>query len=359
MTKQNLATLNGVRGIAAIAVVTAHWDPDIFGSFRAQSGFLAVDLFFLLSGVVIAHAYDQRFRKGLPAAEFLKMRYVRLFPLYAVGVALSLLTLALLAVLGRETSPAGIELFWSLLFNGLMLPTPMIGTFGQPFPLNRPAWTLLYELLANLFYVLLFRFSSLRNLVLLAGFSGAALLAMVVAAGTLDFGWFYVHAVAALFRVAFPFTLGIIFSRLYEAGALPNLRMPRGVPLLAAAVLLWVRPDTPYGLYDIACAFLLFPLLVLTALPQSGGRLAPACDWLGRISYPIYAIHAPLLPLIGLGAGRLFEVPGEVLGFATLGLLLWLGGFLDRFYDAPARKQLAPIVQGARPHRARRGETAA
>ena len=62
-TKQHFVILDGLRGIAALAVVIFHFMewiyPDSSKNFIGH-GFLAVDFFFCLSGFVIGYAYDDR-----------------------------------------------------------------------------------------------------------------------------------------------------------------------------------------------------------------------------------------------------------------------------------------------------------
>ena len=69
--KQTFAALDGVRGIAALAVMMFHiaWWPHFGRPF--PSAYLAVDLFFTLSGFVVAHAYSPRLSQGLSALAFL------------------------------------------------------------------------------------------------------------------------------------------------------------------------------------------------------------------------------------------------------------------------------------------------
>ncbi|HEU0126086.1 acyltransferase [Flavobacterium sp.] len=65
-TKQHFEILDGLRGIAAFAVVVFHFMEWIFTD-PSQNfighGFLAVDFFFCLSGFVIGYAYDDRIAK--------------------------------------------------------------------------------------------------------------------------------------------------------------------------------------------------------------------------------------------------------------------------------------------------------
>jgi peptidoglycan/LPS O-acetylase OafA/YrhL len=84
-TRVTFSTLNGLRGVAAILVVTLH-DQGLMAPIHARSGYLAVDLFFVLSGFVLAHAYEGRFRAGLGPAGFAAIRYLRFYPLYLVGL---------------------------------------------------------------------------------------------------------------------------------------------------------------------------------------------------------------------------------------------------------------------------------
>jgi len=43
-------------------------------------GYLAVDFFFMLSGFVLAHAYEERLRSGMKAWRFMRTRIIRLYP---------------------------------------------------------------------------------------------------------------------------------------------------------------------------------------------------------------------------------------------------------------------------------------
>lgn len=89
-TKQHFEILDGLRGIAAVAVVIFHFMefavPDYSKSFIAHA-YLAVDFFFCLSGFVIAYAYDNKVQK-LGALQFLKLRLIRLHPLVIIGSVL-------------------------------------------------------------------------------------------------------------------------------------------------------------------------------------------------------------------------------------------------------------------------------
>ena len=74
MSNRRFATLTGIRGAAAVWVVAFHAYPLVGPLFdwpdRTQvpvirDGFMAVDLFFILSGFVLSHAYADGFRANL------------------------------------------------------------------------------------------------------------------------------------------------------------------------------------------------------------------------------------------------------------------------------------------------------
>lgn len=76
--------LGALRGVAAIGVVIFHFQ-HFFPPDSVPGGYLAVDLFFIMSGVVLSHAYEPRFQNGMGAREFMRARLIRLYPLYFLG----------------------------------------------------------------------------------------------------------------------------------------------------------------------------------------------------------------------------------------------------------------------------------
>src|SRR6187551_2944695 len=92
-TKQHFEILDGLRGIAALAVVVFHFMEWIFTDSSKNfigHGFLAVDFFFCLSGFVIGYAYGDRVER-IGVLEFFKSRLIRLHPLIIFGTVLGLL----------------------------------------------------------------------------------------------------------------------------------------------------------------------------------------------------------------------------------------------------------------------------
>ena len=87
-TKSHYEILDGLRGVAALMVVIFHImetfsDENVFKQ-KVNHGYMAVDFFFLLSGFVIAYAYDDRWPR-MTQWEFYKRRLIRLQPMVIVG----------------------------------------------------------------------------------------------------------------------------------------------------------------------------------------------------------------------------------------------------------------------------------
>lgn len=94
--------LDGLRGVAAIAVVILHSiSPLDLEKNYIPHAHLAVYFFFALSGFVIAHAYESRIQKIGPA-KFMVLRLIRLYPLLFVGITLGLLVSLAKSLAGRQ-----------------------------------------------------------------------------------------------------------------------------------------------------------------------------------------------------------------------------------------------------------------
>ena len=168
-------TFDGLRGVAALLVVSRHVGP-YFGPLSFPESYLAVDLFFLLSGFVIANAYDARLAKGGFMTDFFKIRMIRLYPLYAAGLAV-----AVALRLYMHGEPGDPWRLGPLLETALLALVLLPGPRGDPtggYSLNSPSWTLLPEIVINMAYAMLFRWMTTRVLIALI-FVGS--LGMVVA----------------------------------------------------------------------------------------------------------------------------------------------------------------------------------
>jgi peptidoglycan/LPS O-acetylase OafA/YrhL len=359
--KARYEALDGLRGIAALSVVALHLC-EVFRPRAAENplhhGYLAVDFFYMLSGFVMAHAYDRRWPQ-MSLAGFLGQRLRRLHPLVILGVALGLQSYLIgRAWTGDESPLSPLLLLTNVALALLLLPAPSLpGHPGQTYSLDGPAWSLGQEYLANLFYGLVARRLGGRALAALAGFSGAALATVAAQEGTLHVGWNWNTLALAPLRTAFPFLAGLLLQR---SGV--RLRLWGGVVGLSLLLLAaFAAPQLSTagaikanGLLEAGLVIGLFPLVIAAgAACPVGGRLARLCTLSGALSYPLYIIH---YPLVRLYAGWVWsdQAPhwAELVAGAGLFLVLPFAAWLAlKAYDEPVRAWLAGVVRGWAPAR--------
>lgn len=286
--RTRFVALDGLRGVAALAVLALHVPPL---DRVVPHGYLAVDLFFMMSGFVVAHAYEDRLRSGWSLGDFMRVRIVRLWPLYLLGTLIGAAVFAS-AVDGPVMAAA---LAMMIAAAVLLIPLPL-GHDVQIFNLNRPAWSLFFEMAANLFYGAFARRLSERVLVLLAAVGACAVVGAFGLAGTGSLGHHGDSLLGGAARVLFGFPVGVLFHRLYRSGRL-TVRAPIPLILLVFLVAL-ALPDLGRlnGWLDAGVVVLVFPLLVAGAVSaEVKAGTASAFAFLADLSYPLYILHGPIL----------------------------------------------------------------
>lgn len=348
---KHLFALDAMRGMAAILVVCLHEFQAFAGVPHPFSGYLAVDLFFLLSGFVIASAYDQRLAAGMSVAQFIKVRLIRLYPLYLVGLLIGLSRMLVQFQIGANPPPADWFILSSLM-EFVMLPSPMTVQWQHDtlFFLNPPAWSLFFELLVNVLFAMTYRHLTQKVLLLLLALSGGCLVYVVSQQGSLEIGNYWHTVVWSAPRVLFPFLLGVWLHR--HGPSLPQIR-GGWVWLLTMAVvplLMW-HPAGYQEIYDLTMVLLIFPILVLLgASMRTQGITTWSCKKAGDLSYALYIIHMPLFGLMLAVFKRVApDWPHEI--YAGPVCILLVSAFclaLDRYYDKPIRRWLTDNL-GAKP----------
>ncbi len=338
-------TLDGMRGLAAIFVVARHIGYAL-KPIDFPNSFIAVDLFFVLSGFVVAAAYDKRLASGqLSAFRFIVLRYIRLWPLYALAIVFSVIILRS-QIMHHKNSLDLASYYAHVPFALLMLPS--IPTAGIS-PALAVAWTLFFELLINILYALAFRWLGTRLLLTVIAVSAVAVVVASLSYTTLDNGWAWETCWVGLARVCYSFPLGILLYR-YHA-KLPRVVTSAWLVLAGLAVLLAFGTPLAFAVPKLANAIYLdvAVLVLLPALVAVAVNSEPRAGWIGTFkllgvtSYAIYVLHPPLLVCLDWLADKFrirygYWTPGS--GVILL-VLIFLGSYLaDRFYDKPVRAWL-------------------
>ena len=345
-TKQHFEILDGLRGVAAIVVVIYHFMEIAITDYNKNflsHGFLAVDFFFCLSGFVIAYAYDNR-AANIGLTQFFKLRLIRLHPLVVIGSILGLITFLFdpfsdfYPVYGFGKT--------ALLFitSAFLIPYPIMPErYTNLFCLNAPAWSLFWEYVANIFYILvLYRLNKKILIALvLVGAAGICYVALRGANANLGGGWGGQNFWDGGIRVLYSFSAGMLVYRF-------NWIIKNKLGFLGMIVLLLIAFLFPYAdaynwITEPIIVLFYFPLLVALG---AGTTLNPGskniCKLSGDISYPLYMTHYPFvwvfLTYVAVVKPTMstlcLVIPVSVI------LLIVLAYLIMKFVDIPLRKYL-------------------
>lgn len=342
-TKQHFEILDGLRGVAAVAVVIFHFMEIVYSDYSKNfigHGFLAVDFFFCLSGFVIGYAYDDRIGK-MGVTEFFKSRIIRLHPLVILGSVLGLLTF-LFDPFGIVPASYGAGRILLIFVSSILLiPYPtMSERYFNLFSFNAPAWSLFWEYVANIFYAFILYKIGRRWLVLLTLISAAAICYTCYRAGNLMGGWggdsFWDGGV----RIAFSFLAGLLVYR-------SNWIIKNKLGFFGLAVLLFLAFVMPFSKWnwisEPLVIILYFPLIIALGVGASlTDGLKKICVFSGKISYPLYMTHYAALWIFGNynsnhkpGMGQLFLIIP-----ISVALLIGVAYIAMVIYDIPVRRYL-------------------
>jgi peptidoglycan/LPS O-acetylase OafA/YrhL len=305
-TKHQFEVLNGLRGSAALLVVLFH----IQGITVAWNGSqiilhhapMVVDFFFILSGFVIGHAYDDRWPR-MSNHQFLVFRFNRLHPLLILGTLLGFISYVCDPFASSNQTATTQQLLLTLFLSLLTLPSaPLPNRWTATHSLNGPCWSLLQEYIGSVTYAFVLRHLSARILGVLALICGLLLGSETVALGSIDQGSGWDTIWMAPLRLSFSFVTGLWLFRVRDR--LPRVRLGLWLltTILAGATLIPMLPDIEgirtNGVYETVCVVFLFPFIVLAGSHSTPkGKVVEVCRVGGRLSYSIYITHYPFLYL--------------------------------------------------------------
>ncbi|MFT3997872.1 MAG: acyltransferase [Asticcacaulis sp.] len=344
-----IRALTGLRGVAALFVVLYHATgyfrfPDPWQHY-IRHGYISVDLFFVLSGFVMAMTYGKLFDGAFQWPSFRKfilMRVARVWPLFALMTILTALLIP--TVLGKRY-------YYEDVLHGLIPNLTMTQAWGLANSIVRPSWSISTEWAAYLVFPLLVM-AGLKGTwrrALLWGALAVGALALVAygplwfgqtarRSGPLDIAASY--AAGTMLRCLLSFFIGMVA---YRFRALVPSRA--AVLILCAALLLiaW-RPS------DVLLVGL-FALLIMS-LSNDEGPVAAVLSWKpvylsGVWSYAIYLIHDVVLfgvfrtlPKYGL------TLPGERAHWlmAAIAFTVALSALAHYGFEKPSRNALRALI---------------
>lgn len=355
--KAHVLPLDSVRGIAAISVVIHHLllMPTFLAIFPHnawincsffRSAWLLVDLFFVLSGMVMSLSYVESEFGRFSLREFMVRRLARVYPLHIVMLIANLLfrflRIGLVTAGVVVAAPMAFEVnnAYSFLLNVLLLHS--MG-FIDYLSWNAPSWSISVEFYTYLVFGLVVliaqRLRSLLWLYVLAGFLVVGSLFVIIF--VLDKTSLGLQTDFGILRCLVSFFVGVLTVRIVRG--LPGRPSPvvqgalQLIAMIASIVLVSLAENNPEVTFLAPLAFALFlgSLLAFPDAPLVPRMLvARPLVWLGRRSYSIYMVHALVVLFAeyfvrALGGRRILALDSMAPGLpATLNLVVSLAAVL-------------------------------
>ncbi len=324
--------LDGIRGIAALFVLTRHtpsfWDMTFFRSY------LAVDVFFLLSGFVIANAYQKKMEKGeLSISQFALIRLIRFYPLFLFSLLISTVNYSL-----HPMDVPILNVILTILLTIFFIPSMLINQ--TLFSLNSPYWSLFFELIANALYAVTRPFLTTKNLLLVIMASGLLVVQSAHYNNDLNIGftWGLMPVIGGFARAIYGIFLGILIqNNLHHIQTTPR-------PALAISMVVLTFTLPSLGIYnfifDVFALLFIFPTSIMLAITTEENYFSNIFMWLGMASYPLYVLHLPVSGIIDYFYHDIVSTSVPYSGLLLILFLVPLSIFIEEKMDKPIRKAL-------------------
>jgi peptidoglycan/LPS O-acetylase OafA/YrhL len=297
MSVQRYRSLDSLRGVAATLVILFHvnWNNHLTGIHFFRHAFLFVDLFFILSGFIIATIYRDRISDWRDAGRFMILRIFRLYPLHVT----TLLFLVVLEISKYWATHYGVSTSSELFAFQRTIPAIFVNLaflqgvgFLDTLSWNTPSWSISCEMIAYAAFALLAvagivrsRFHWLMVIPICAGYAYVAASRETLNV-TFDIG---------TIRCLCGFFLGSLIARMPPA-PVPNFLVA------VSAIIVVVVVSCLSGISEVfvipSFAVLVFALRSDEQTISSLLMTRPLA-FLGKISFSIYMVHYLVISVLG------------------------------------------------------------
>jgi len=338
-TKQKRRDVQLLRGVAVIGVVLYHGNPAQFAQ-----GWLGVDVFFVISGFVIAPklfeiwSYANDNNRVHKLLRFYESRVIRLAPTFAFTVAAFGTLLYLFGGWSEIRHFSAQSLAASLGLGNLEAINQSQSNYFRPNPnAFLHTWSLSVEtqiyLLAPFIFFLIAR-SSKKLILLLVGSGFILFLQLVIEASTNLKGEIFFSPISRLWEFGIGSALFLTKGKKYKSLV--------GYVALLLLQLIFILPHG-FKFYNIAAVVLTCVILSSDINSRLNGRYNSIVK-MGDISYTIYLIHLPLLHLCDYLLFQYFWIKQIIYILATI----FLGNQISKRIEMKSNQELRKVVSGKR-----------
>lgn len=350
-----IKALNAFRGFAALYVVLYHLryytDFDWFGTFPIlQFGYIGVDFFFILSGLIISHVYlkPEAQRPAGYWSKFITYRLARLFPVHALIMVLMLIC----APVAIYLDPSRAALTGADMIDWVSL-TFLVRQWALPeaYAWNSPAWSVSAEFFAYVIAFPIITYLCAKRLTLRTGLimmvSAVSLFAIMLAQrGTVNI----TDTTGPLIRVVAGFLLGSgIFVSLNALRPAKDFDTILGISLaglpIAFVGAIALKSNRLIG-FDALLLLALTATITLTYLsrgPISRWLSQSRLFWLGEISFALYMCHIPVLRVCKFVTNKVGIERGFVIGLLGVALCVITAHLLYTYVEIPCRRYIREL----------------
>ena len=349
--KPHYVALDGLRGVAAIAVMVGHYLVVFLGYDTIDNplahSFLAVDFFFCLSGFVIAYAYDGRL-KQIGVKRFFINRLIRLHPLVVIGSIIGMVAYAIAPFEENTFASEWKSISIALLLSLFMIPFPFLKRKqGSLFGFNGPAWSLFFEYFANVVYAIVLSRITRKWLIMIGALSMAFLIYQSRKLGWIEGGWGLSNYMEGFARISFSFTAGLL---IYHYRIICRHKFGFILPCILLIGTFFI-PHYPkdYILEQFVVILVLPAIVCIGAGTTTVGIFDSICNLLGRISYPLYMTHMTMVTIFTNYEKTHKSIVGTskeiIIAISLIVFSLLFAYTIMRWVDEPVRKWLTKVYR--------------
>lgn len=337
--KTRFVALDGLRGLAAISVFFSHaiglmFETDIVNALQTSplhmlwDGASAVNLFFVLSGFVLALPYLNK-RENPNYIQFCIRRFFRLYPAFWLAIIISLALRSGYDPTGMEALSEWSRSMWtSNVTLDMFLRHLTLMFWVDTRQMDPVAWTLIIEM----------RMSILLPVIIFAlNFSRGLSIDLAIVAACLVLG-----NMVGVFTYLPLFVLGAVAAKYHKSWSLTitDMRIYWWISILCVGILLygnrWIFPALTQFQQDIGSGFgsIIIILFTLSSKYFSNILSKPILQFMGHTSYSFYLLHLPLMLFF---TSLLFPLTNSIILCSVLDLIFayFLSYLVFRYIEQP------------------------
>lgn len=341
---ERLKGLDGIRGALAIIVALSHafghytgWGSGIYPIHYAS---FAVDIFFILSGIVLYHAHHQEISSGMMSFySFVKKRFLRLYPMHLFGILM--VPLAFMISIGHPYPDWVGNVTPMNLFGDLMMMNAI--NVGFDLSSNQPSWSISVE-----FYIgTLIAFFCCKNKFMALFIAIATVITfylVTMSDPALDQRSIFLLN-SGIVRCLYCMSVGIcgyalVMRMMAFLNRLPIFTGLVGIGGFLVMCFIVIDGHMPMHIYFPVVAILAFSISMMGCL---GFKALSFLDskffvMLGKRSFSIYLMHTPILYLFISLKGE-SNLINSIIAVTAIALTVVVSGYSYRFIEQPFFKK--------------------